>query len=448
MTYKANKVDIDQWLRINEQPNIPGGAPPAGVGTVWVKNNSPNEIHFADDTGTDHNLIPVTTKGDIYTHDGTIEKRLPVGSNGYILTANSSAPTGLQWNAFTLDFMNMVQARRTTGLTLTSTIFSDVDYDITDIENNNSILSHNDVLRDEIMIGETGYYLITYAFSWDPDNTVVNTEIDGVIARVQVNNATTLPGSTSQAGNRFDGGLTQGTFFHQNHTFVAYLTVSDIITVQIAKIVQNASATSRFIATQNPIFTVVQMKGPKGDKGNDGAGSNITINDEAIPVTGTPHTTLNFTGFGVTATNAGGGTCNITIPGVGNGGGVLVDNQIVSSTVLTSTTSGVYIDLAGITLTTTSTGTYSVFFNGSASLQNGSNSNISIIIVVDGIQQTITERDSLIGSTNERKTLVALGQFNLVSSGSVIKVAWRRSAGVGTIQFHERSLMMLGFNNP
>lgn len=174
----------------------------------------------------------------------------------------------------------------------------------------------------------------------------------------------------------------------------------------------------------------------------------IIVQEDNINVASTPHTTLNFTGFGVTATNAGSGICNIAIPGVGDGGSVLSDSQIISSNILTSTTSNVYIDLSGITLTTTSTGIYSVFFNGSASLQNGANTKISIIIVVDGVQQTITERESLIGSTNEKKTLVALGQFNLVSSGSVIKVAWRRSGGVGTIQFHERSLIMLGFSSP
>jgi len=40
---------------------------------------------------------PVTTKGDLYTYS-TSPTRLPVGSDGKVLMANSSTPTGLVWN--------------------------------------------------------------------------------------------------------------------------------------------------------------------------------------------------------------------------------------------------------------------------------------------------------------------------------------------------------------
>lgn len=39
---------------------------------------------------------PLTTKGDLYTYD-TGNARLPVGTNGQILSANSAQATGLQW---------------------------------------------------------------------------------------------------------------------------------------------------------------------------------------------------------------------------------------------------------------------------------------------------------------------------------------------------------------
>lgn len=58
-----------------------------------------------------------------------------------------------------------------------------------------------------------------------------------------------------------------------------------------------------------------QLRGPKGDTGATGAGSNIIVQDESITVTGGPHSTLNFTGAGVTATNGGSGVATITIPG-------------------------------------------------------------------------------------------------------------------------------------
>lgn len=41
---------------------------------------------------------PLTTKGDVYTYS-TTNARLPVGTNGYVLTADSSQATGLKWAA-------------------------------------------------------------------------------------------------------------------------------------------------------------------------------------------------------------------------------------------------------------------------------------------------------------------------------------------------------------
>jgi len=40
-----------------------------------------------------------TTKGDLITHNGTTEVRLPVGANGLVLTANSAVGLGVEWAA-------------------------------------------------------------------------------------------------------------------------------------------------------------------------------------------------------------------------------------------------------------------------------------------------------------------------------------------------------------
>lgn len=42
-------------------------------------------------------LSPNTTKGDIEAHNGTNNVRLPVGSNGQVLSADSAEATGLKW---------------------------------------------------------------------------------------------------------------------------------------------------------------------------------------------------------------------------------------------------------------------------------------------------------------------------------------------------------------
>lgn len=46
--------------------------------------------------GTPGTVSPLTTKGDIYTFS-TGQARLPVGTNGYFLTADSTQSTGLKW---------------------------------------------------------------------------------------------------------------------------------------------------------------------------------------------------------------------------------------------------------------------------------------------------------------------------------------------------------------
>lgn len=40
---------------------------------------------------------PLTTKGDLYTHDGSADARLAVGSDGQVLTADAASPAGVKW---------------------------------------------------------------------------------------------------------------------------------------------------------------------------------------------------------------------------------------------------------------------------------------------------------------------------------------------------------------
>jgi hypothetical protein len=42
---------------------------------------------------------PLTTKGDLYTHNGSVDTRLPIGLDTQMLVADSSTATGLKWTA-------------------------------------------------------------------------------------------------------------------------------------------------------------------------------------------------------------------------------------------------------------------------------------------------------------------------------------------------------------
>jgi hypothetical protein len=111
-------------------------------------------------------------------------------------------------------------------------------------------------------------------------------------ARVRVNDSTVLAGS------------------EQNN--ITYTSESDIYTVTVVSSLSAGSYVTLQIKhstsgtlSANAILSVVSITGIRGEKGDTGSGSNIIVQDEGISVPNTPHSTLNFTGAGVTVTDSG-----------------------------------------------------------------------------------------------------------------------------------------------
>lgn len=83
------------------------------IGAVAVTDNGGNALvggefvvgkaSFLIWDGTEYQIvgviIPLTTKGDVLTDSGSGLVRLPVGTNGEVLTANSAAADGIDWEA-------------------------------------------------------------------------------------------------------------------------------------------------------------------------------------------------------------------------------------------------------------------------------------------------------------------------------------------------------------
>lgn len=62
---------------------------------------------FANRTPTFNNLTPQTTAGDLIAFDGTDAVRLPVGTNGQVLMADNTEPTGLKWTTLSAASTNV-----------------------------------------------------------------------------------------------------------------------------------------------------------------------------------------------------------------------------------------------------------------------------------------------------------------------------------------------------
>lgn len=179
-----------------------------------------------------------------------------------------------------------------------------------------------------------------------------------------------------------------------------------------------------------------------GIQGATGSGVNINVYDEGLPVAGTPHSILNYTGPGIQATNFGGGRADIFVPGF--------DRQEVRSAATFNTTSATYVDLTTMTLTTKSlgaNGSYIAIFNCQLSVSNNSSSGY-FIFNVNGSDVTATEAFETPGNTGRHNfTLVA--NLTNIAAGVIIKVRARilpSGGGTPTLTVGERSLTINGVN--
>jgi len=142
-----------------------------------------------------------------------------------------------------------VTARRTTTLAL-PLAWDDLTFDTTPVENNTSVVEHDNTLTDRFTVKETGLYLISWSLVCD----------DEVQVRIRVNDTTVVAGPI-QAGDPND---VNDVLVVNTLTRTVSLTANDFLTVQVQ------AATSAETLQAGAVFSVVRLRGTKGDMGPQG----------------------------------------------------------------------------------------------------------------------------------------------------------------------------------
>jgi hypothetical protein len=95
----AGGMSISKQLFLGNSYNLPGITSPSDptTGMRFYVDTSDSKFKSRNNTGVVTVYQPTTTKGDLVTHNGTTAVRLPIGTDGYVLKANSSTSSGIEW---------------------------------------------------------------------------------------------------------------------------------------------------------------------------------------------------------------------------------------------------------------------------------------------------------------------------------------------------------------
>jgi hypothetical protein len=166
-------------------------------------------------------LAPTTTKGDLIVSNGTANVRQAVGTDTYVLTADSTTATGLKWaTAASGSTFSGCQLNRSSVLAIANDTLTAVTFDTETFDTDGYHSTVTNTSRVTIPTGKGGYYLLSSSTYWDSNSSGFRR------IRYLIN------GSTS-ALNTYTPG-TSNANSTQNHTVVK-LTAGDYVEMLVSQ---------------------------------------------------------------------------------------------------------------------------------------------------------------------------------------------------------------------
>jgi hypothetical protein len=216
---------------------------------------------------------------------------------------------------------------------------------------------------------------------------------------------------------------------------IATLVATDVIRLRAQRVAGATDLATHADGVRLSFFSIGGngATGAQGIQGVAGSGTTLNIQDEGTPLPNSPHDAVNFIGAGVSASDAGGGVADVTIPG---GPTVLQ----VTATAPITTTSATDVVVSGMVLTP-GPGDYVVMFN--SSWENNGAEDMFASIYVNGVQvahsQRITRMES---STPDTEMAVVTHAFVTgVLAAQDIDIRFRTTGG--TLTMLQRSMILL-----